>query len=152
MWSLSTYPMPCSRGGRSARNRQPCSHGAATVKQGREQGMPTAGGRGRTLRLEEQQRGEQAGEPGAPLWPSSPPRGELCKALSPDLKHSRCTTKLGPPSPPTALGRSPGRAGVQGPLLPFLRVNAAPAPLHEAGELQPQRTHRHTRVLWPCGI
>ena len=102
--------LPCSRGGRSARNRQPCSHGAATVQQGREQGMPTAGGRGRTLRLEEQQRGEQAGEPGAPLRPSSPPRGELCKALSPDLKHSRCTTKLGPPSPPTALGRSPGRA------------------------------------------
>ena len=45
--------------------------------------MPTAGGRGRALRLEEQQPGKQAGEPGAPLWPRFPSQGRAVQSAKP---------------------------------------------------------------------
>ena len=113
MQSLSTCHMSLQQ---EIKTLKPCLHGAAPVKQGKEQVTQTSGKRERTLRLEEQQRGEEASMAGDALWPGAPfPRGELCKALSlgpgtQQVHNKACFS----PSPSTALGHSPGR-GVQAP-------------------------------------
>lgn len=81
--------------------------------------MQTSGKRERTLRLEEEQRGEQASVAGDALWPGAPfPRGELCKALSPGPGTQQVHNKACFSPSSTALGHSPGRAGVQAPSHP----------------------------------